>query len=370
MKKNIILAVGTLPPPMHGQAMAFLVTTSSVKDIKYIVNNNFSKLSFLNKTLKTVFSIFHITYYFIFYNFNIVYFTSSRSKLGCIKDLYLIFLCIIFNKKTVNHVQGAEFKYLYQSSGLFLRFLIKSLYSKININILLFDKMKEQYLEVAKKNTFITIPNFYDDDIVFNLKKDLKKGDTIHFLYLSNLLYTKGILHLLHAFDDLSKVFPNVHLHIAGDIISDKQMSRKRISLELQKYLDKNESISYYGTVGGKEKTFLMEKSDVFVLPTFYLTEGLPFSILESMGAGLTIITTRHNYLEELVSENEGLLIESESIPSLFNALNFFVQNPNEIRKRGINSIIKARNNYSKSSYTYKMNKLFSSLQNREFNVL
>src|SRR5258708_18459123 len=86
-----ILMCGPVAPPIHGQSLSFsLITREYPCKKKYIVNQNFKTRSKLEKISVTLISITKYLYFFTTKKIDLVYFSSSRSKGGCIKDLFLI----------------------------------------------------------------------------------------------------------------------------------------------------------------------------------------------------------------------------------------------------------------------------------------
>lgn len=78
--------------------------------------------------------------------------------------------------------------------------------------------------------------------------------------------------------------------------------------------VEKNElsgSVSFTGAVPNTAVYKYLADSDVFVLLSE--NEGLPISIIEAMRAGLAIVSTKVSGIPELVSNNNGILINSSS---------------------------------------------------------
>jgi len=73
---------------------------------------------------------------------------------------------------------------------------------------------------------------------------------------------------------------------------------------------DFSERIFYHGPVSGIKKVDLLKSSSIFILPTYYPTEAFPISIIEAMASGNAIITTKHNYLEKIISKKHGETIQ------------------------------------------------------------
>ena len=66
MQHPNILCVGTIPPPYHGQAIAFEAACSHMAGMKYIVNQNFEGKHALLKSLLLGVSFLKIWYFLLF----------------------------------------------------------------------------------------------------------------------------------------------------------------------------------------------------------------------------------------------------------------------------------------------------------------
>ncbi len=323
MKK--VLFIGPFPPPYNGQSVAFSYLKQLDRDIfdlefynTHQYSNNF--LNYFSSTLLLPLKI-------LLYDYALIYFIGSRSIPGFIRQLPFFLTTIILGKKVINHLHGADFKNFFLNSG-FLKPLIRFCYNHIDTTIILLKGMKSQYADFPKMKIKV-VPN------AFNLKLDDNK---FHFpkpknvLYLSNLIASKGILEFLEAADLLLKVDKDLTVSIAGNFLGDHIKKTDQIKEEFyaqyhplkDKY---QERINYLGLVVGDQKRELLINSSLFVLPTYYPTEAFPISIIEAMRTGNAIITTKHNYLEELISEENGTLIKAKSAQEIFKASKRLMEN-------------------------------------------
>ena len=120
------------------------------------------------------------------------------------------------------------------------------------------------------------------EDEVFK-QKDLK---AIRVIFLSNLIPEKGIYQLLEALDVLNSNNIPFQAKVAGHIPNGHQ--------ELIEKMNNIKNLEYVGIVKDRAKIDLLSWGNVFCLPTYYSMEGQPISILEAMGFGNVIITTKH----------------------------------------------------------------------------
>ena len=87
----------------------------------------------------------------------------------------------------------------------------------------------------------------------------------------------------------------------------------------------------------GKRKEDLLKETDIFVLPTFYHIEAHPFSIIDAMSAGCSVVSTWHAAIPETVVDGEtGFLVEKENVDELARALKELIENPKLREKMGL----------------------------------
>lgn len=343
-----VLLFGPQTPPYNGQAIAFTTIVEALPNEDKILVNT---AVFRNNVLNTIYSIAFTLYIFIFYKFSTIYFTSSRSNLGFIKDLPLLLLGRWSNKKIINHLHGADFKIFYERSGI-LKSLIKYAYDGVNISIILLDEMKNEFVEFPKMK-IITVANCFADE--FN-DMDIRYNKKIQLLYLSNLMKSKGILEFLEACCFLLNKNPLLEVKIAGSMMGDSFMDKKSLSSAFNEKFTSLKTryptrINYMGVIKGKEKIQILFESSIFVLPSYYPTEAYPISIIEAMRTGNAIITTNHNYLPQIIKSQNGLIVETHSAESIIKGIEFLLQDQIKLNQIQQNNIEEAMLKYSQSRY-------------------
>jgi len=358
MKK--ILFVGPMTPPIHGQSIAFEEIYTKTKFTKYLINQNFENMSLLKKILATSWSLTKLTYVLIVHKVDIVYFTCSRSKFGSLKDIYLLKISKLFNKKIINHLHGTAMDEFYNSLSPIHQKLLYSSYNKIDCSIVLLPSMIEQFTHLWPNMRVDVVANFYDDSL--NTIHEKKENDIIQLLYLSNIIASKGIFDLLDALKIIEKKGIEYKLSIAGNFIADENTSSLKIKEMFMEEISDNKHIEYLGTVFGEDKKILLEKSDIFILPTYHKTEAFPISILEAMRAGNVIITTQHNYLPEIVFTENGSLVPIKNSKAIADEI--FKYTENSFLKKEIQyfNMKYAENNFSATAYIEKLNNLFNQI--------
>lgn len=92
--------------------------------------------------------------------------------------------------------------------------------------------------------------------------------------------------------------------------------------------------VDYCGELSPAEVPHVLSQNDVLVLPTYYRGEGYPGVILEAFAAGLPVITTRWQSIPEIVTAENGILVEPRSAMELSEAMQHLVHHPAEFHRR------------------------------------
>jgi len=161
----MILLVGPLFPPIHGQSLAFTRFVEHIDDKnKIVININYEDNSKLLKVLITFKTLYLIVFKTLFFKYDVVYFTCSRSFLGSIKDVLLINLVSFKKVKLINHLHGSDFyDFLHGSSKWYKNILFYS-YNKVDTSIVLLDSMQKQFKDFKNMSVEV-VPNFYDSEL-------------------------------------------------------------------------------------------------------------------------------------------------------------------------------------------------------------
>lgn len=169
----------------------------------------------------------------------------------------------------------------------------------------------------------------------------------VSFIFIARLLAEKGVFEYLEAAKIIKQKYKDTKFYILGSFDEANPFGFKK--QELQEYL-KNDIVVYPGFVNDVNRW--IEKSSVFVLPSY--REGYPRSTQEAMSIGRAVITTNSVGCKESVIDSvNGFLIPPYDYKFLANKMEYFIQNPNEINKMGLESRKIAEQNFD----IHKINK-------------
>ncbi|MEO8253827.1 MAG: glycosyltransferase family 4 protein [Flavobacterium sp.] len=355
MKKNILFFC-PIPPPIGGQALISNIAYKLIKP-KFLINTNVKSKYF--GTLTILLKTFCIL---LFRKVDLVYFTCTRSKKGALKDILLLFLCKLRGVKVINHLHGNEIMDLF--TGGILSKIILWAYKQIDLTIFVTERQKELMPSILSKMKKVVIPNCYDsvlEGVDFSLK--IKK-DEVQILYISFLMKSKGIFVALEAFEKIAENYENVTFHIAGEPLSDYLMSASDVKTLFDDKIhalkrDYPHRIVYHGVVKGDDKKELFLESDILLFPTFFKTESFGLVNVEAMRTGNAIITTDHNFLADIVTMKEGLLVKPNDVESVYNAVEYFLENPDLLSEIQQHNIEHAKLEFSPEQFNVRMKQLF-----------
>ncbi|WP_416778525.1 glycosyltransferase family 4 protein [Xenorhabdus budapestensis] len=246
-------------------------------------------------------------------------------------------------------LEGLGYCFTSQKEGkewkkLFLRkvqiYLFKITLPKINGLILL---NKDDEIDLIKNNN-ISVKTFILDGIGLDLNEypysSPRKNKGISFIFIARLLKEKGIFEYISAAKIVKRKHPKITFNVLGAIDPENPGGIKPEQLE---ELKKTEIINYRGFVTNVSEW--LSNSDIFVLPSY--REGLPRSTQEAMATGRPIITTNVPGCKETVYEGKnGFLIPPWSAEALAEKMIFFIENPDQIEKMGLESYYIARKEY------------------------
>lgn len=309
MKKKIAI-IGQFPPPMHGLSKALDTLYNSYLSEKF----DFYKVDITNNK-KFLINLFKI----LFSRQDLYYLTISQSKFGNIRDLIIIKLIQIKQRKVIIHLHGGGFRNILDNEfSDFHKRLNYKILSKVDGGIVLGNSLKYIFKDIISDDKIFVVKNCVDDEFIisdkdFNNKMDKLFNKTkLKILYLSNFIKEKGYQEVLQ----LAKIMKENNddrfkFIFAGNFFDEKDKK------EFFEYIDNNNLnaiIDYKGIVGGKDKLDLLKDCDIFILLTRYKREGQPISIIEAAANGVDIVTTNHAGIKDILNGNNMIVVDKEDI--------------------------------------------------------
>lgn len=303
-----ICFLAQFPPPIHGLSKAVHTLYNSRLNRKYI----FSKIDMGNNR-----KIFLTMWKLIVTHSEVIYFTISQSRVGNLRDLLLMKIISMRGKKCIVHLHGGYYRILVDDHmGTWQRNLNVKAMRKIDAAIVLGKSLHWIFEGLVPDERIYTVSNCVDNEFIkrsiCDKCMDINKADTIHVLYLSNFIQTKGYREVLQCAKQIyeKRINNKFIFHFAGKFFNPVEEKY------FTSFIQENElsNVIYHGIVKGTEKVNLLELCHVFILMTRYPNEGQPISILEAMGNGMAVITTNHAGISDIATNDNGYICDKNNI--------------------------------------------------------
>ena len=343
----MIIFFSSFPPPHTGQTIGNKLVYNYLKNQFNIIKiNTSSRRRIIIKSSNWLISFFNLIKQCRCKNVHTLYFIPGSSIKSLFRDIITIIIGSYYKLKIIAHIRCGDLDRLFKNN--IIGFLSKYFYSKIDTIIFLSDNLlskSEKFL--SKKTKRIVIPNGIDDSVTIDrnkfieIKNKRKIDGKIKILYLSNMIKSKGYLSVL----DLLKMNDNkLEIHFIGKFFNQRQEKK------FLKQIQNNKNVFFHGLIKDRsEISKHLQKSHIFILPTFYPNEALPRSIIEAMCNGLPIISTKHAGIPSQVKDNyNGFLLNPDYktidiynfIEKILNNYEFYSKNSRDLFENTFNNEI------------------------------
>jgi glycosyltransferase involved in cell wall biosynthesis len=324
-----IILVGTLPPPVNGQSMAFKIivdwlqeTNTQVKIVN-IANRNIlgeNRFNYLNRIVDYALVAFQLIVYCL-YGKSIVYIQTSQSKMGFLRDKLIVSISKFFGAKVIGHLHGGNYNQFYEEQSTVYKKAIKKFLLDFDKTIVLSANLKPMFdFQPLMRHRIITVPNGVGEINPKMMSKSIAqygKDNPLKLLYLSNLIESKGYLVFLDALKTLKEAGVFFEANFCGLFRAENDQSSyespEHAEADFYNRINSyqlNGCVHYLGLVRGQAKDELLANAHFFVLPTAYTNEGQPLSIIEAMSFGCVVISTNYRAIPEMIQSGiDGLLI-------------------------------------------------------------
>lgn len=362
-----ILIIGPIPPPVHGVSIftkniidkilsdkirIVYINTSDKRDISHVEIIDLIDLYIVFRYL------IKYLFYLIIYRPQLVYFPISQLKTGFLRDSFFILPIYLFKTKIVIHLHGSNIANLFLSSKRIFKLYISFILKRVNLAIVLGNKLKNVFGELISDNKIKVIPN----GINFHLKPDFSKNqEIIRIIYLGTLDKRKGVGEVIRAIPFVLDKKEKVKFIFAGEWYKDDFYKEMK---EFIKNKNISNKIEFVGNILDNEKEKLLISSDIFVFVPNQ-KEGQPLVILEAMAAGLPVITCKTGAIEETVIEGEtGLFVKPGNSEEIAKNIIYLVENNDERKRMSKNARKRYEENYSNEIFIENMINVFKSVLN------
>lgn len=208
-----------------------------------------------------------------------------------------------YNIKYVVSVRNTDMNYFYKYYIHYRPFMYKILQEAEAI-VFISEAYKKKVMNLLPEKIlkkviakFKVIPNGIDNDWFENNSSfKARPTDNIKLLFAGTLNNNKNLITVLKVVKKLAE-YGNYTLNVAGDGPERNNLGKYVLDNHL------SEVVKFHGQLTKKQLQFLVEKSDIFVLPSIHETFGITY--IEAMSKGLPVVYTKNEGIDGFFEEGE-----------------------------------------------------------------
>jgi glycosyltransferase involved in cell wall biosynthesis len=295
--------------------------------------------------------------------YNLCYITTSQSKNGFLRDNAMITMCRWFKVPVITHQYGANYHQLLDALGASGTSRLIKMLDYVSIIIVEGDYMKEQYSFLPNYQLkVISIPNGLPIEGRHAMVPKTYDGNhPFVMFYLSNLIWSKGYFDVLQAVDILvNREHLDVKCVFAGNFIAsnDDEFPGIANKEDFDNFISEHsltERVEYYSGLYGEEKDRYFYKSNVFLLPSYYINEGQPVSIIEAMAYGCVPLVTEYRHIPMMINEQNGCFVNPKDAEDIAQKVKSMIEHPDVYAAKSRQSIIDYQEKFKFEVYAGKV---------------
>jgi glycosyltransferase involved in cell wall biosynthesis len=281
---------------------------------------------------------------------SMVHFNLAMDRRGVIRDSPLIIVTRLFCRRIVVHIHGGEFLTGCEMPR-WLRLILRVALAKGPV-IVLSELERATLSRNVPKARIVVLPNCIDLGDARGFERTASGDAGLTILFLGRITEDKGILTIYQALDNSRSRGIRSRFIMAGAGPDEDLYVRK-----FRELLGRD--FEFAGAVTGSEKTRLLKKCNVFVLPSMF--EGMPMALLESMAFGLVPITTSVGSIPEVVRDGySGIIVNWRSPEEIADAIKRLSADREHMQTLGRNARQRIFEYCSPEGYVKQLNAVYS----------
>ncbi len=267
----------------------------------------------------------------------------------------LVLIGKMFGKKVILHIHGGGFHNFYGRSR-FMKRYIRFIVESADAVICLSQNWKQYYSSTFRLRRLVIINNVIEDAAI----APVSRNGSVNLLFLGHITEKKGVYDLLQVLGKNREAFQHKITFTIGGIGDEEKLNKA-----IGEY-NFNGDVHFAGWVSGPKKAELLNKCDVYVLPSY--NEGLPISILEAMSYGKPIIATTVGGVPEIVKPGfNGWLFKPGDQQALGDIIGEVLASRERLAEYGSNSL-QVTKEYTPAAVVKSLQLLYANMLNEKVN--
>lgn len=185
------------------------------------------------------------------------------------------------------------------------------------------ETMKAALDDIGLSNTFV-MHNF---KFVESYCQHYTAKSPLRFVYFSRISEEKGIFECIDAIKKANVISQTCTLDIYGKI--DPEIEEK-----FMRAIADSSDIKYEGNAAPDKSSYIIKDYYMVIFPTKYEGEGFPGVVIDSLAAGVPILTSRFGGFSDILKDGvDSLSFEFQNYDEMRDKLLFAIQNPEFVNK-------------------------------------
>ena len=372
--------VGTLPPPITGQTIAFqmvcqgfeernlpfrTIDLSGGEHLK--VEGGFS----LNRLRQLLKPFCKASFLFLTGRRNL-YLSATQNWIGFCRDSVFILLAQLRGRRVVIHIHGGNYDGFFASLSPLRRYIVRSVIKRVDRILILGESLYgmfdfEPCLRDKIRVVFNGLPYGERETALVSKSLPLHQQGRPRILYLSNLIVSKGYLQVLEALRILvHEKGIDVECHFCGSFVLSSEgcpfSNPQEAEADFLRRIEESglgDHAFWHGPVDGEKKLEFLNESQFFVLPTD-MREGQPISIIEALAFGMVVITTTRGTIPEMLEQGKaGEMIPFGRPDEIARVIESYIKEPRKYEAMSRASIDRYRQVFTREAH---LDRLISSI--------
>ena len=177
------------------------------------------------------------------------------------------------------------------------------------------------------------------DEIDKNVPRYLPPNQAIKLIVVCRQEQRKGTDLVIESMPLILRFIPNATLDIVGSGSLLECLKAQVIALGV------SDCITFHGKVSQADVGRLLRQATIFCFPTA-ASEGFPKAVLEALGSGLPVVTTKVSVLPQLIGGRCGIILETRSPGAIAEAVKLVCSDPAKYNEMS-SAAIKVAERYS-----------------------
>lgn len=366
------ILVGSLPPPLAGQSIAFQMACEGFRErqLPFRVidlsgrDHTRPEGAFTLSRLRQLIKPFCLGLLLLCPRRNL-YLSVAQNWVGFLRDSVFILLAAAGRQRIVIHVHGGHYHGFYESLRPLQKCFVRAVLRRVHTILILGRALSGMFdFEASLRSRTVVLFNGLPYDLTETPVEPKRlppaSRDRPKLLFLSNLIVSKGYLQVLEALRILvHDRGVDAECHFCGSFVLASDIcpypSTEAAEADFRSRIQDWGLVGHafwHGPVGGAEKLRFLRTCQFFLLPTRYRYEAQPISIIEALAFGLVVITTPFRTIPEMVQEGDaGELVPFDRPEEIARVLESYIGDPGRFEEMSRASLDRYRQAFTRERH-------------------